>query len=262
MQNDLRLEASPRPGARRRLSAVEVLCCGIGVGLILVGLSHLLALWAYPRPWLGPLSWRKPITFGVSFGVVLLSITWVTSYLTMSSRLRGALLSVFALDCVVEVAGVTIQAWRDVPSHFDTANASDKVVAFSLAVGGAVLIVTLGAFAAASLRAGVNASPPMQRAIRAGFLLLMAGLAAGIAMIVRGEQLIHSGHLTLAYNTAGFLKAFHGIALHAILVIPAIAWWLNRTRLTVARQLSLINLTIAAYLLAAAVSLVICLSRV
>ncbi|SDJ10223.1 hypothetical protein SAMN05444157_1744 [Frankineae bacterium MT45] len=262
MQNDSVKELNRPAGVSRSLTGVELVCCVVGVGLILVGLAHFLALAAYPRPWLGPLSWRKPITFGVSFGVVLLSITWVTSYLTMSPRRRSTLLAIFAADCVVEVTGVTLQAWRHVPSHFNTATVADRVVAFSLAVGGAVLIATLGAFAVASLRSEVNASASMQRAIRSGFLLLMAGLAAGIAMIVRGEQLIHSGHLTLAYNTAGFLKAFHGIALHAILMIPGVAWLLERSQLSPSRRLSVINVVIAAYLIAAAVSLVICLSRV
>jgi hypothetical protein len=108
-------------------------------------------------------------------------------------------------------------------------------IAYSLAVGGAVLIATLGSFAYTAIRGRIEAKadPGMRLALRAGFALLVAGLAAGVAMIARGEQLIRQGHRTLAYDTAGYLKWFHAITLHAVLVLPALAWWLrahtNRT---------------------------------
>ena len=59
------------------------------------------------------------MTFGVSFGITLVAITWVTTYLRLSTRARTVLLGVFAADCVVEVAGITVQAWRHVPSHLN-----------------------------------------------------------------------------------------------------------------------------------------------
>jgi hypothetical protein len=96
----------------------------------------------------------------------------------------------------------------------------------------------------------------MTRALRAGFSLLLAGLGAGVAMIVRGEQLIAAGERTLAYETAGFLTWFHAITLHAVLVLPALAWLLARTRLDADRQLRLVTAGVGAYLLAAAVALI------
>lgn len=66
----------------------------------------------------------------------------------------------------------------------------------------------------------------------AGFALLMAGLGAGVAMIIRGETLIGSGHRTEAYDTAGFLTWFHAVTLHAVLVLPVLAWLLGRTDLS------------------------------
>src|SRR3978361_1129219 len=94
----------------RRQRPVERACYLIGGVLIAVGLAHLPAALAYPRPWNGPLSWRKPVPFGTSFGTVLMTITWVTSYLQMPDRRRAILLSVFAVDCVLEVAGIPAQA--------------------------------------------------------------------------------------------------------------------------------------------------------
>jgi hypothetical protein len=96
----------------------------------------------------------------------------------------------------------------------------------------------------------------MRRALRAGFALLLAGLAAGAAMIARGEVLINGGERTLAYDTAGFLRWFHAIALHAVLVLPALAWIAARLRLDEDRQLRIVTLGVAGYLLAAAIALV------
>lgn len=205
----------------------------IGALLIAVGLAHLIVALRYPRPWLGPLSWRKPVTFGLSFGLTLISVTWVAGYLRLPPRRRALVLGVFAADCALEVTGITVQAWRDVPSHFNTESGFDSVIAFGLAAGGAVLVITLGTLAGYALTGRVDAPPAMRLAVRAGFAFLLAGLAAGAAMIARGEQLIRGEHrLQAAYDTAGYLKWFHAITLHAVLVLPALAWLLARTRRT------------------------------
>jgi|SRR4051794_23955054 hypothetical protein len=240
----------------RRQRPVEKACYLIAAVLVLVGVAHLAVALALPRPWDGPLSWRKPVTFGVSFGTVLASVTWVTSYLRLADRTRAVLLGVFAADCVVEVTGITVQAWRHVPSHFNTVGSLSAVVAFSLAAGGVVLVATLGTFAVTALRGRIDAPPPMRRALRAGFALMLAGLAAGVAMIARGEVLINAGERTLAYDTAGFLKWFHGITLHAVLVLPALAWFAARTNLDERGQLRVVTAGVGAYLLASAVALV------
>ncbi|MCU1606160.1 MAG: hypothetical protein JWP46_2625 [Modestobacter sp.] len=254
-----------RPGrlvvVLRTQRPVERACYLIAAVLVLSGLVHLGVAVAFPRPWGGPLSWRKPVTFGTSFGTVLLTITWVTSYLRLPDRTRTVLLTVFAADCILEVTGITVQAWRDAPSHFNTVGTLDAVIAYGLAIGGAVLLATLGAFAYTALRGRIDAPVSMRRAIRAGFALLMAGLAAGVAMIVRGEQLIGAGHRTLAYDTAGYLKWFHAITLHAVLVLPALAWWLARTQRSQAQQRRTVTSAIGAYLFAAAIALVVCIAR-
>ncbi|POX49221.1 hypothetical protein C3489_25195, partial [Streptomyces sp. Ru71] len=122
---------TPRP--------VDRLCLIVGAVLILSGLGHLLVFAVDGGPWYGPVSWRKPVTFGLSFGVTLLAVAWVTSYLRVGARLRAALLTVFAADCVVEVGGITLQAWRRVPSHLNSETPFDTAVSMTLAVGGGVL---------------------------------------------------------------------------------------------------------------------------
>lgn len=233
---------------QKRIERVAYL---LGAALMLVGALHLAVALIYPRPWLGPLSWRKPITFGVSFGLTLIAITWVASYLRLSSRARTVLLGVFAVDCVVEVGGITVQAWRHVPSHLNTTSGPNAVIAFTLAFGGGVLIVVLGALAVVAFRGRIDAAPSMRLALRAGFALLLAGLASGAAMIARGQVLIRDGHRAAAYSQAGFLKWFHGVTLHAVLVLPLLAWWLARTPRTEAQRTRIVAAAATAYVVAA-----------
>lgn len=242
--------------AQRRVERVSYL---IGAVLIVSGVLHLGMFVIDPRPLLGPLSWRKPVTFGVSFGLALISITWISSYLRLSPRARTWLLGLFAADCVLEVSGITVQAWRHVPSHFNTKTPLDAVIAYNLAAGGGLLVVLLGSLAITALRGKIDATPSMRLALRAGFALLVAGLASGVAMVVRGASLSKTGHDADAYNTAGYLKWFHGVTLHAVLVLPLLAWWLSRTHRTEVQRTRVVAATATTYVALAASTLFVSL---
>lgn len=53
------------------------------LGLILVGsgLFHVLVFLFSEGSWAGPISWRKPILFGISGGLTTISVGWVMGYL-------------------------------------------------------------------------------------------------------------------------------------------------------------------------------------
>jgi len=123
-------------------------------------------------PWYGPVSWRKPTQFGLSFGLTLATVAWSRRYLPLRDRTRRLLLGVFALDCCVEVAGITLQAWRHVP-RTSTGTPFDSAVSTVLAGGRRGLVVVLGALAAGAFRARV--APACGFALRAGFGTLMIG---------------------------------------------------------------------------------------
>ncbi|MFJ6088477.1 hypothetical protein ACIQI8_44765 [Streptomyces sp. NPDC092369] len=212
-----------------RTHPTERLCHATGLLLVLSGLAHLVVFAVAGGPWDGPVSWRKPVTFGLSFGATLIAITWVTSYLYVRPRLRALLLTVFAADCVVEVGGITVQAWRRVPSHLDMETPFDTVVSMTLAVGGGVLVALLTVFAVASFRHRPTGPAGMALAVRSGFAILLVGLASGAAMIARGVVLTRTGHQEAAYHSTAPLKPLHGVSLHAVLVLPALAWLLSHT---------------------------------
>src|SRR6516165_7516029 len=70
----------------RRGSLVERAGYGVGALLLVSGLVHLAILIASGGSWEGPLSWRKPATFGLSFGLTLITIIWVASFLRQGDR--------------------------------------------------------------------------------------------------------------------------------------------------------------------------------
>lgn len=208
---------------------VDRVCHVTGLLLVLAGLVHLVVFAVDGGPWDGPVSWRKPVTFGLSFGVTLIAITWVTSYLRTGERLRTVLLLVLAADCVVEVGGITLQAWRRVPSHLNMESPLNTAVSMTLAVGGGVLVAVLTVFAVASFRHRPAGPAGMPLAVRSGFALLLVALASGAAMIARGVVLTRTGHQEAAYHSTAPLKPLHGVSLHAVLVLPLLARLLART---------------------------------
>lgn len=232
-------------------------CLALSAVLVASGLVHLGVFVVDDRPWAGPLSWRKPFTFGVSFGLTLATVVWVTSYLRMVTRTRDLLLGVFAVDCVVEVAGISVQAWRDEPSHLNVSTPLNAAIAYTLAAGGAVLVVVLGTYAMIALRGRVSGPRDLVRGLRVGFGLLLAGLLSGAAMIARGTVERRTGTADHAYVVAGFLKDFHAVTLHAVLVLPALAWLLGRTRLTGAARLRIVTVAVVGYALAVVAVLVV-----
>ena len=233
---------------------VERIAYVVGAVLFASGVFHLGVLVVSGDTWEGPLSYRKAATFGLSFGLTLVAVAWTTSFIAMAPRLRNVLLGAFTVACVVETVLVTMQVWRGVPSHFDFETSFDSAVSMTLAMGGGVIILCALGFTVAAWRSVTAA--PMQLALRFGFVVLLLALAVGAVMIARGVSLARGGDAQLAYDTAGRLKPLHGVALHAIFVLPGLAWLLSRTSWSEARQLTVVRVAVAAYaLVIAAVAL-------
>jgi hypothetical protein len=190
------------------------------------------------RTWIGPVSLRKAATFGLSFGLTLPSVAWATSFLRL--RARGVVLGAFLVASVVETVLVSMQAWRGVPSHFDFATPFDTVVSMTLAAGGAVIVAVGIACTAAAFAGACGLAPSTATAVRAGLVVLMVALATGAVMIARGVVEARGGHAQLAYDTAGSLKPLHAVAMHAVLVLPALAWLSAHTPWTEERRLHLV----------------------
>jgi len=223
----------------------------IAVALFLSGLVHLGILVATGGTWEGPLSWRKPAVFGLSFGLTLLTIAWVASFVQLRERTRSILLGAFTAACVLETALVSLQTWRGVPSHFNLETPFDALVTRALAGGGAALVVIIVALTLASFRRNPATPAAMRLAVRTGLLILCVAMATGGIMIARGMTLVFSGDAASAYATGGALKPTHAVTMHAVLVLPALAWLLSRSAVNEKRQIGIVRLACVTYLVIA-----------
>ncbi len=224
----------------------ERIAYAVGAALFVGGVVHAIVLIASGGSWLGPLSMRKAVTFGLSFGLTLASVAWATSFLTIRPRLRTILLGAFTTASVVEVVLVSMQAWRGVPSHFNFETPFDTAVSMTLAAGGGVLVLTVIGFTAAALVEPGPDAASLRLAVRAGLVVLLVALATGAVMIGRGVVAARGGDPQAAYTTAGSLKPLHAVAMHAILVLPALAWVLRFTRWPEAHRLLVVKIAVAA----------------
>jgi hypothetical protein len=195
---------------------------------MLSGLVHLALLFTGGGSWEGPLSLRKPTTFGLSFGLTLINVTLIASFLTLADRTRTLLLGSFAAACVLETFLVSLQAWRRVPSHFNVETAFDTAVAQVLALGGLALVVVIVVLTIRALRDRALTPRALRHAIRAGLVALVGAQVVGGLMIATGMRLVFGGDPQRAYALAGWLKPVHAALMHGILVLPLLAWQTSR----------------------------------
>ena len=240
----------------RSAERIDRRCYQIASVLFVSGLFHLLMQFVIGGPWDGPVSWRKPTTFGVAFGLTLATIAWVTTFIAMNPRLRARLLTVFAAACVVEVTVITVQAWRGVPSHYNISTKLNSVFAYSAAGGGAILIVTTILFARAAYRANPSVPPSMRLAVRAGFVAFLCALAIGAFMIFLGVREARTVSQAAAYTVAVAFKSGHAATMHGILILPMLAWLTSYVDIPEARRVRIVALACLGYFLAAGVVVV------
>jgi hypothetical protein len=157
----------------------------VGGVLILVGLAHLAAWLVVGGAWQGPVSFRKPTTFGISFGLTTATLAWITGRLQVTDRSRWLLLGPLAAVDTYEVAWVATQRWRGVASHFNFATSLD----YSLfLLGAAAITVTVTVIVALTVLSFMclEAAPSMALAARAGLLILLVAQGVGGWMIGHG----------------------------------------------------------------------------
>jgi hypothetical protein len=221
----------------------------VGALLIVSGLAHLSVLIVSDGPWSGPVSLRKPTTFGLSFGLTLITIVWVSAFLALGSRTRAILLGVFSSACVIETVLVTLQTWRGVPSHFNIETTLDAIVARALAAGGLALVAITVSLTVVAFRTNATVPRSLLTAIRVGFMALLGAQIVGAAMIARGMKLVVNGDPHAAYASGGMLKPAHAVMMHGILILPAIAWILSFVDWSERRRLEVVRLATGGYVL-------------
>ncbi|WP_165491952.1 hypothetical protein [Egibacter rhizosphaerae] len=209
----------------------------VGTMLVIVGLVHLVPAVLTDRAWQGPISFRKPFLFGVSFGLTSITVAWLTSYLRTGPRARRTVAWLLGGGSVVEVSAVSLQAFRGVPSHFNLTSSFDASVFVIMgvavtAIALSILLVTWWSFTR------LEAPGPMVLGVRTGLLVLLVSQALGGQMVTHGieQTLADTGREPNVFGAAGQLKVPHAVTVHAAQVLPGIAWLLGFGAWGIARQ--------------------------
>lgn len=219
----------------------------LGTAAAVLGLSalvHLVVMVVDGGGWGGAVSYRKSITFGVSFGIVLWTCGWIMDRLPDRPRLERVLAATLMVSGVVEVALTTVQSWRRVPSHFNIFTTVDSAVFAGMGFSVAVFSVALAALFLWSL-VERPADRPTRLAVLAGMTLVLAGLGLGGWIIGLGLQITQQlGRVpdTVLAGEAGVAKFPHAMALHGIQLFIAgsllgqIGGMTERARLRITRM--------------------------
>lgn len=225
-----------------------------GLLLTFSGIAHVLVWWIDGGAWEGPVTWRKPILFGISGGVTALSAGWA---LARFPARRGDLLLAWstAVALTVEVALIDLQRWRGVASHFNRSTSLDSFLYDAMGV--LILWVTfvIGDFTIRSFRQPIGLPADIRLAMQAGLVTLFWSCVLGIWASVYGERQMMVGLPPERLGAAGVPKFAHGAVIHALQWLPLLAWAAKRVGFGERRRLWLVWMATLGTVLLSAYSL-------
>jgi hypothetical protein len=195
-----------------------------GVLLLASGAVHALVAAIDGAPWAGSVSWRKPVVFGLSFGVLACSTAWVLRELPYRRRWGWVPAGLLGGGAVAEVAMITMQRWRGEASHFNAGTAFDEAI--WAAMSRIVLLVALAVLMLLIWSLIEFAGGTAARiAVIAGLVGILASGYIGFGMAAQGEAVVEAtGQVPeeLLFGAAGSPKLAHALGMHALQVLAAL----------------------------------------
>ncbi len=191
------------------------------------------------RTVLGIDPWIKPTKFAVSIAVYTATVAWLIGMLASPAR-RRRISAWLAGTMFVEILFISIQSARGVPSHFNQTTPGDGLI---FSVMGLAIAVNTGfmVYLFVLLGRGADLAPAYQTrrvfvsGVRLGILLFVAaGIEGGfMSAILRHTVGAADGGPGLPFlnwsTRAGDLRVAHFVGLHALQVVPLVAWLLERS---------------------------------
>jgi hypothetical protein len=230
----------------------------VGLGMAAVFVLSLAGLVLDPRIVTGAPVWLKPAKFAVSTSIYALSVAWIFTYLEAWPRLRRIVGRTTAVVLALEVALIDIQAARGVTSHFNVGTPVDTaifaVMGIAILLAWAVSIALTVALFRQRFQDGA-----LGWALRIGMLTVVLGSATGglmtrpttaqLASARESHQMTVAGAHTVGAPDGtpgmpgtgwsrehGDLRVPHFLGLHALQILPLIAFAFQRAKSAATRQ--------------------------
>lgn len=221
-----------------------------GVLMLAVLVVSLAGIVADPRVITGAPAWLKPAKFAISTAIYMLTLAWIFTRLPEWPRTRRIVGWMTAVILILEVAIIDAQAWRGTTSHFNIGTAFDGALFAIMGLG--IVIQTLSSVAvAAALWRQTFEDRALGWALRLGVIITILGAGTGWLMtrptVAQLEEAQATGRMPIAgAHTIGApdggpglpatgwsvdhgdVRVAHFVGLHAIQVLPLLAFVLRR----------------------------------
>ncbi len=196
------------------------------------------------RTILGINPWIKPIKFSISIAIYVWTLAWYLRYLAGRRRAVGVISWGVAICMLAEIAGITLQSARGVPSHFNIATPLDAALFNAM---GAMIGINTGLLIWACVLFFMD-DPDLPAAylwgIRFGLLLFLLAAFEGVFMVIHGSHTVGAadGGAGLPFvnwsRQHGDLRVMHFAGIHAFQVLPLVGYWMGRTQRSETAQVS------------------------
>ncbi|WP_128376296.1 hypothetical protein [Streptomyces cavernae] len=217
--------------AVRPVGTYQRLLWWCGSALIASGAVHGVVAVVDGTTWWGPVAWRKPVVFGLSFGLLVWSVVWILRSLPERWWV-GVPAGLVAFTSVAEVLLITLQRWRGVASHFN--QSGDVNSGIWSAIGTLVLPLVLGlAWLLVDALVRFRGGAVARIAVVAGLLAVLGAGAIGSDMARIGETAFdETGQVPweVVFGAAGSAKLAHAAGLHGLQVLALLAVALDTGR--------------------------------
>jgi hypothetical protein len=241
-----------------------------GAVLMLVAFVFALAgLVVDPRTITGMPAWMKPAKFAISTAIFMLTLAWIFTYLPARVKLRRIVGRATAALLVLEVAIVSVQAWRGTTSHFNAGTVLDGTLFTVMGIAIAVQTALSVAVVIALWRQPFL-DRPLGWALRLGLTISIIGASTGGLMVGPTRAQLAEARVTHRLPIAGAhtvgapdggpglagvgwsrehgdLRVPHFLGLHAMQLLPLFVLVATRRGLPEARRVHLTFVIAASY---------------
>jgi hypothetical protein len=260
----LQAQANPNPVSKvlQSLSKVHRPLFFSGLFTIVMGLFFIAGIFLDSRYITGSPAWLKPTKFAVSVSIYTFTILWFLSFVDTSQKWRARMVKTLgwslALTLAAEWVGIITQVFRGATSHFNVSSPLNAALWSLMAVAIMILFITNIVIAVLLLRQKFD-NPVFAWGLRLGLIITIVGLGEGYLMTSptaqqlagwkNGEAVTIVGAHTvgvedggkglpgLTWSTeGGDLRVGHFVGMHALQILPFVAWFVSRRKRLATRQ--------------------------